>query len=92
MSISGRRKEEVITFKVGEDLAEALAGMRNKSDFIRQAVLAALGNTCPVCAGTGSLTVPQMRHWEEFTARHRIVSCEDCNEAHLVCDHEKITS
>jgi hypothetical protein len=88
MSRAGQRKEEVITFKVDEDLAEALAGIRNRSDFIRQAVLSALGNTCPVCNGTGTLTVPQMRHWEEFTAHHHVKFCEDCQEAHLVCDHE----
>lgn len=91
MSVTGRRKEEVITFKVGEDLADALAGMRNKSDFIRRAVLAALGNTCPVCAGTGSLTVSQMRHWQEFSTRHHIESCDECHEAHLVCEHEMLT-
>jgi len=91
MSAVGRRKEEIITFKVGEELAEALAGMRNKSDFIRQAILAALGNTCPVCNGTGALTVSQMRHWEEFAARHHVESCEECNEAYLVCDHEIVT-
>jgi hypothetical protein len=91
MPDAGRRKEEVITFKVAADLAEALAGMRNRSDFIRRAVLAALGNTCPVCSGTGALTVSQMRHWEEFTARHHMESCEDCHETHLVCDHEMVT-
>ena len=48
MSRAGQRKEEVITFQVDEELAEALGGIRNRSDFIRQAVLTALGNTCPV--------------------------------------------
>ena len=91
MSAAGRRKEEVITFKASQDLAEALAGMQNRSDFIRQAVLAALGNVCPLCSGTGSLTASQMRHWDEFTAHHRVQLCEECNERHLVCDHEVVT-
>ena len=91
MSAAGRRKEEVITFKVGQDLAEALSGMRNRSDFIRQAVLAALGNACPVCSGTGSLTVSQMRHWEEFAAHHHVEFCDECHEPHLVCDHKIVT-
>ncbi len=91
MSRAGQRKEEVITFKVDEELAEALGGIRNKSDFIRQAVLAALGNTCPVCNGTGTLTVPQKRHWEEFTTHHHVEFCDDCHEAHLVCEHEVLT-
>jgi hypothetical protein len=55
-----------------------------------EAVLDALGNACPVCAGTGSLTIAQMEHWKEFTAHHHVESCSDCHEAHLVCDHEII--
>ena len=90
MAAAGRRKEEVITFKVGEDLARVLAGIHNKSDFIRRAVLAALGNACPVCGGSGSLTVSQMQHWKEFTAHHHVESCQKCNETHLVCDHELV--
>jgi hypothetical protein len=86
-----RRKEEVITFKVDEEFAEALAGIRNRSDFIRRAVLSALGNTCPVCNGVGALTVPQMRHWKEFKAHHHMGLCKDCHEPHLVCDHEVVT-
>ncbi|MFP4330428.1 MAG: ribbon-helix-helix domain-containing protein [Spirochaetaceae bacterium] len=90
MSRGAQRKEEVITFKVDEELAEALGGIRNRSNFIRQAVLAALGNTCPVCNGTGTLSVPQMRHWQEFREHHRVQFCDDCHEAHLVCDHEVV--
>ncbi len=91
MPAAGRRKEEVITFKVDERLAEALAGMRNRSDFIRQAILAALGNACPVCSGTGTLSVSQKRHWEAFTVHHHVEFCDECHETHLVCDHEAVT-
>lgn len=91
MPAAGQRKEEIITFKVDESLAEALAGLRNRSDFIRQAILAALGNACPVCSGTGTLTVSQMRHWEAFTAHHHVEFCDECHETHLVCDHEPVT-
>lgn len=85
---SQRRKEEVITFKADERLAEALTGISNRSAFIRDAVLAALGNTCPVCRGTGILTVAQQEHWNEFTEHHHVEQCETCHEEHLVCDHE----
>ncbi len=88
MASSGRKKEEVITFKVDEHLAHALSGLHNKSDFIRKAVLDALGNVCPVCNGSGSLTVSQMSHWRDFSSHHHVESCTDCNEFHLVCDHE----
>ena len=84
-----KRKEEVITFKVDDQLATAMAGVPNRSAFIRDAILAALGNTCPVCRGTGILTVPQKEHWKEFTAHHHVEQCSDCNEDHLVCDHEE---
>jgi len=85
---SGARKEEIITFKVDAELAEAMAGVRNRSAFIREAILSALGNTCPLCNGTGTLSVAQMRHWEELTAHHHMEKCDTCNEMHLVCDLE----
>ena len=91
MSRTGQRKEEIITFKVDEELAEALGRIRNRSDFIRQAVLAAIGNICPVCNGSGTMTVSQKRHWEEFTRHHHVAFCEDCHEPRMVCDHEMVT-
>lgn len=86
-----RKKEEVITFKVDERLAEAMSGVQNRSAFIRDAILAALGNTCPVCRGTGILSVSQKNHWEEFTRHHHVEQCDECQEEHLVCDHEIMT-
>ncbi|MFW6313517.1 MAG: CopG family transcriptional regulator [Spirochaetota bacterium] len=88
--MTARRKEEVITFKVDERLAEAMSGVENRSAFIRDAILAALGNTCPVCRGTGILSVSQKTHWEEFTRHHHVEQCDECSEEHLVCDHETI--
>ncbi len=85
---SHRRKEETITFKVDERLAEAMAGIENRSAFIRNAILGALGNTCPVCHGSGILTVSQQSHWNEFTRHHHVAECLECHEAHLICDHE----
>jgi hypothetical protein len=82
------RKEEVITFKVDERLSRALAGIDNRSAFIRDAILAALGNTCPVCRGTGILTVAQQGHWADFAQHHHVEECDTCHEPLLVCDHE----
>lgn len=88
MAQSGRRKEEIITFKVDERLAQALSGIENRSEYIRNAILAALGNTCPVCQGTGILSVSQQTHWSTFEQHHHVKQCRDCNESYLVCDHE----
>ncbi len=85
---TGRKKAEIITFKVDETLSEAMAGIQNRSDFIRSAILSALGNSCPVCNGTGTLSASQRRHWNDFTRHHHLHTCDDCMEPHLVCDHE----
>ena len=85
---AGKKKEDIITFKVDPALAEALAGIANRSDFIRGAVLSALGNTCPLCNGTGTLSASQRQHWDDFARHHHTRTCADCRETHLVCDHE----
>ena len=83
-----RKKEEIITFKVDARLSQAMAGIENRSAFIRDAILSALGNTCPVCRGSGILSESQLAHWKEFSSHHRIEQCTQCHEAHLVCEHE----
>jgi hypothetical protein len=81
-----RRKAEVITFKVDPSLADAMRGVPNRSHFIRQAILSALENACPLCGGTGVLTPDQQRHWEGFLGTtHRLETCADCEARHLVC-------
>lgn len=79
------RKQGVITFKVDEGLFDLIKGMPNRSEFIRNAVLSALGNICPLCNGTGILTARQKEHWNDFAADHRIQTCEECQERYLVC-------
>jgi hypothetical protein len=64
---------------------QAMEGIPNRSEFIRNAVLSALESTCPLCRGTGILTPQQTRHWRDFTANHDIQTCTDCGESHLVC-------
>jgi len=78
-------KAETITFKVNGSLLEAMKGVPNRSEFIRTAVLAALGSVCPVCMGTGILTPNQRRHWESFAADHSVEECEECHEFRVVC-------
>lgn len=80
------RKEEIITFKVDNPLKKRLSGLRNRSEFIRSAVLLALDSSCPLCGGSGVLSPKQAEHWRRFTAHHHVEECPDCNEIHLVCD------
>jgi metal-responsive CopG/Arc/MetJ family transcriptional regulator len=85
----GSTKQATITFKVDEALAEELRKVPNRSEFIRAAILAAMESTCPLCQGTGFLSVAQHKHWDEFTAHHELRECDDCSELHLVCDREE---
>ena len=83
--MAGRKKQEIVTFKVDEALWEAMRGIPNRSEFIRAALLSALDSTCPLCKGNGMLTPDQRKHWEEFSERHSLEECDDCHAFHLVC-------
>lgn len=79
------RSYEIVTFKADESLLRAMRGVQNRSEFIRNAVLAALENTCPLCMGRGLLTPDQRRHWDAFARSHERRECDDCHALHLVC-------
>lgn len=89
--MSGSTKGEIITFKVDDALARELEVVGNRSEFIRQAVLAALDNSCPLCGGSGVLSASQRRHWDEFVHSHHVEQCDVCHERHLVCDADDHT-
>ena len=82
MSVS---KDEVITFKAGASLAEAIRRIPNRSEFIRAAILSALEHACPLCQGTGLLSPEQKRHWDAFARHHRVAQCRDCDALYLTC-------
>ena len=79
------KKQETVTFKVDEGLFRIIQDMPNRSEFIRSAILAALGSVCPLCSGTGILTPNQKQHWNDFSEAHAVETCKDCLERHLVC-------
>jgi len=79
-------KSTIITFKVDASLAEALKGISNRSEFLRNAVTAALGAVCPLCQGTGILSPNQKKHWDEFAADHSVEKCQQCEELYLTCE------
>jgi len=84
-----KKKSEIITFKADETLLEAIKGVENRSRFIREAILAALENVCPLCQGVGILSVNQRRHWDRFARYHSLQECDDCHEVHLVCNRTR---
>ena len=75
-----KKKQEIITFKVDEDLREAMQHIPNRSSFIRSAIVAALGSVCPLCNGSGILTPKQKQHWDDFSANHMIKRCKKCDD------------
>lgn len=79
------KKQGVVTFKVDENLMEVIKSIPNRSEFIRNAIISALGSICPLCSGTGILTPNQKQHWDEFSADHQVRTCGDCQERYLVC-------
>ncbi len=81
-------KQSVISLKVDEALLEALRPVPNRSEFIRDAILAALDSACPLCGGTGILSAGQKEHWQRFARTHRLTECGDCHEVHLTCTLE----
>ncbi len=88
MSKAVGQKESVVTFKADASFLEALRNLPNRSEFIRAAILSALGHRCPLCRGTGVLTPNQRKHWDRFTRLHYWQECQDCHEVHLVCAQE----
>jgi len=86
------KKSAIVTFKADPALYEVLQRLPNRSEFIRAAILTALENTCPLCGGTGVLTVSQQQHWASLLSGHTIERCSDCREPYLVCQHEQTAS
>ena len=80
-------KEQIITFKVDEELFRLLNKIPNKSEFIRNSILKAVDNLCPLCNGTGILNMCQKTHWTEFKDHHNLAKCDDCKSVHLTCEN-----
>ncbi|UCF35039.1 MAG: hypothetical protein JSV78_06970 [Phycisphaerales bacterium] len=80
-----KSKQSIVTFKADETLVDALAGIENRSAFIRNAILAALENACPLCLGSGILSPMQRAHWEDFCRDHTVEECDECHERRLTC-------
>lgn len=71
-------KTQIVAFKVEQELAEFLDQLPNKSDFIRKAIVAQFGMTCPLCTGTGVVARGLHKHYSPVLAAHRDRPCEKC--------------
>ena len=56
-----------VTFRVAEDLAEALRTLPNQTLFVEQALREALREACPTCGGTGRVSTHRV-HVSNFRA------------------------
>jgi hypothetical protein len=83
--MAGRKKQEIVTFKVDQALWKAMKGISNRSEFIRSAILSAMDSLCPLCKGSGILSPDQRRHWDTFSKKHSLEECAGCHAVHLVC-------
>lgn len=88
--MAGSNNLEVITFKADMSLKKLLTGVSNRSEFIRNAVLAALDSACPFCKGTGVLNDHRKKHWNELVESHDLKECNECHEIVVGdCDQHK---
>lgn len=71
-------KSEIVAFKVEEELAQFLNDLPNKSDFIRKAILAQFGMTCPLCTGTGVVPKGLHDHYKPVLAEQNKRPCDKC--------------
>ncbi len=73
-------KTEIVAFKVEEELADFLNNLPNKSEFIRRAIVAQCGMTCPLCTGSGVVPRGLHTHYKPIITEQNTRPCERCQE------------
>ena len=68
----------VVAFKVEEDLADLLNKLPNKSAFIRKAIAAQLGVSCPLCHGKSVVPRGVHDHYAPLVSEHNTKPCDMC--------------
>lgn len=71
-------KTALVAFKVEKELADLLDKLPNKSSFIRKAIAAQLGVTCPLCNGLGVVSRGVHDHFAPLLAQMNSRQCEGC--------------
>ena len=72
------QKSQIVAFKVEQELAEFLDRLPNKSEFIRRAILAQFGMTCPLCTGSGVVPRGVHDHYKPVITGHDHRPCDKC--------------
>jgi len=71
-------KTTMVAFKIEAELAELLSRLPNKSEFIRKAIMAQLGTTCPLCNGKGEVARFVHDHYFPLIQAARSRNCAAC--------------
>lgn len=72
------QKSEVVAFKVEPALAKLLDSLPNKSEFIRKAIAAQLGVSCPLCRGKGVVHRGVSNHYAPVLEKNNLSRCVKC--------------
>jgi hypothetical protein len=75
---SKTQKTKIVAFKVEADLAEFLDKLKNKSDFIRKAILAQFSMACPLCTGSGVVPRGIHDHYKPVIQAENKHACSKC--------------
>ncbi len=73
-----KEKQVVVSFRVDAHLAETLARLPDKSEFIRDAVLRRFYEACPLCQGHGVLPGLVAGWWAQRVAETNPRTCRCC--------------
>jgi hypothetical protein len=74
------QKTKIVAFKVEEELAEFLGKLKNKSEFIRKAILAQFSMECPLCNGGGVVPRGIHDHYKPVIQKENRHPCNRCKD------------
>ncbi len=61
--MSKSKKKDIVTFKIDDTLKEFMVDVKNRSEFIRKAILKSCEEQCPLCKGSGQFTKENHEKW-----------------------------
>lgn len=81
-------QKRAVAFKVESELAMLLDRLPNKSEFIRQAILASFSSACPLCNGEGAVSATIAEHYKPILKDYRFFECRTCGAREEFVDVE----